>query len=85
MSLIPWAVQASPQPTSLTSFYLDSFHSVAYVEFFELEDVRKAIALSGTKLFGIPLLVQYTEAERNRQAGLPQPPPPPNVPEHISV
>lgn len=58
---------------------------VAYVEFFELEDVKKAIGLTGTKLLGIPLLVQYTEAERNRQASLPQPPPPPNVPDHISV
>jgi RNA-binding protein 39 len=30
--------------------------------------VHKAIGLSGTKLLGIPVMIQYTEAERNRQA-----------------
>jgi len=55
---------------------------VAYVEFFELDDVRKAINLTGTRLLGIPIIVQYTEAERNRQAGMSQPA---NVPEHITI
>ncbi|GAA6062063.1 hypothetical protein JCM10212_003561 [Sporobolomyces blumeae] len=41
---------------------------VGYVEFVELESVQKALTLSGTKLLGIPLIVQYTEAEKNRQA-----------------
>ncbi|KAI5478962.1 RNA splicing factor Pad-1 [Pseudohyphozyma bogoriensis] len=47
---------------------------VGYVEFVELESVQKALALSNTKLLGIPIIVQYTEAEKNRQArdGLPQ-------------
>ncbi|SCV70219.1 BQ2448_1613 [Microbotryum intermedium] len=41
---------------------------VGYVEFVELETVQKALTLSGTKLLGIPIVVQYTEAEKNRQA-----------------
>lgn len=55
---------------------------VAYVEFMDIEDVRKAINLTGTKLLGIPIVVQYTEAERNRQAGLVQRQ---SVPEHITM
>ncbi|GAA6015726.1 hypothetical protein JCM10207_008776 [Rhodosporidiobolus poonsookiae] len=41
---------------------------VGYVEFVDLETVQKALTLSGTKLLGIPVQVQYTEAEKNRQA-----------------
>ncbi|KAK4705360.1 RNA-binding protein 23/39, partial [Phenoliferia sp. Uapishka_3] len=41
---------------------------VGYVEFVDLETVGKALALSNTKLLGIPIIVQYTEAEKNRQA-----------------
>ncbi|KAL8287410.1 hypothetical protein RQP46_003268 [Phenoliferia psychrophenolica] len=41
---------------------------VGYVEFVDLETVSKALALSNTKLLGIPIIVQYTEAEKNRQA-----------------
>ncbi|GAA5972109.1 hypothetical protein JCM11641_002498 [Rhodosporidiobolus odoratus] len=41
---------------------------VGYLEFVELESVQKALTLSGTKLLGIPVQVQYTEAEKNRQA-----------------
>jgi len=41
---------------------------VGYVEFRELETVQAALALTGTKLLGLPVMVQYTEAERNRQA-----------------
>ena len=55
---------------------------VAYVEFFELDDVRKAINLTGTRLLSIPIIVQYTEAERNRQAGLSQRT---DIPEHITM
>ncbi|CAD6569039.1 MAG: hypothetical protein CYPHOPRED_003032 [Cyphobasidiales sp. Tagirdzhanova-0007] len=55
---------------------------VAYVEFFELDDVRKAINLTGTRLLSIPIIVQYTEAERNRQAGLSQRT---DIPEHITI
>jgi CC1-like splicing factor len=41
---------------------------VGYVEFVDLESVAKALAMSETKLLGIPIIVQYTEAEKNRQA-----------------
>ncbi|POW09144.1 hypothetical protein PSTT_07055, partial [Puccinia striiformis] len=41
---------------------------VGYVEFRELDSVQKALSLTGTKLLGLPVMVQYTEAEKNRQA-----------------
>ena len=41
---------------------------VGYVEFKEEESVQKAIALTGQKLLGIPIIAQLTEAEKNRQA-----------------
>ncbi|RIA97040.1 hypothetical protein C1645_732744 [Glomus cerebriforme] len=43
---------------------------VGYVEFYEEESVPKALALTGQKLLGIPVIVQLTEAEKNRQARL---------------
>jgi len=50
---------------------------VGYVEFKELESVDKAIALTGQKLLGIPIIAGLTEAEKNRQArkneGMPTP------------
>jgi RNA-binding protein 39 len=42
--------------------------SVAYVEFYSMESVAKAIAMTGQKLLGIPVIVQPTEAEKNRIA-----------------
>lgn len=68
--------------------------SVAYVEFLEVDDVKRAMALTGTKLLGIPLNVQYTEAERNRQAqagiapaavARERAPQASNVPDHIKM
>ncbi|KAI9002311.1 hypothetical protein BC832DRAFT_532885 [Gaertneriomyces semiglobifer] len=41
---------------------------VGYVEFYEEESVEKAILMAGTKLLGIPIMVQHTEAEKNRLA-----------------
>ncbi|KAK5166631.1 Phosphatidylinositol-3-phosphatase SAC1 [Saxophila tyrrhenica] len=41
---------------------------VGYVEFKEEESVPKAIALTGQKLNRVPIIVQLTEAEKNRQA-----------------
>lgn len=41
---------------------------VGYVEFKEEESVQKALGLTGQKLLGIPVIVQVTEAEKNRQA-----------------
>ncbi|CAI4211556.1 unnamed protein product [Parascedosporium putredinis] len=40
---------------------------VGYVEFKEEESVALALQLTGQKLLGIPIIVQLTEAEKNRQ------------------
>lgn len=42
--------------------------SVGYVEFYEESSVDKAILLTGQKLLGIPVIVQRSEAEKNRIA-----------------
>lgn len=41
---------------------------MGYVEFKNLDSVSKALGLTNTRLLGIPILVQLTEAEKNRQA-----------------
>jgi RNA-binding protein 39 len=41
---------------------------VAYVEFRDLDTIPKAIALSGQKLLGIPVIIKASNAEKNRQA-----------------
>ncbi|KAL6860344.1 Phosphatidylinositol-3-phosphatase SAC1 [Amphichorda felina] len=41
---------------------------VGYVEFKNEESVAQALQLTGQKLLGIPVIVQVTEAEKNRQA-----------------
>ncbi|KAJ1569065.1 hypothetical protein HK405_010355 [Cladochytrium tenue] len=41
---------------------------VGYVEFYEEESVGPALAMTGQKLLGIPIIVQPTEAEKNRIA-----------------
>ncbi|KAF2222651.1 hypothetical protein BDZ85DRAFT_199163 [Elsinoe ampelina] len=41
---------------------------VGYVEFKDEESVAKALDVTGQKLLGIPIIVQLTEAEKNRQA-----------------
>ncbi|KJX96077.1 hypothetical protein TI39_contig840g00008 [Zymoseptoria brevis] len=41
---------------------------VGYVEFADEESVQKALELTGQKLMNIPIIVQLTEAEKNRQA-----------------
>lgn len=41
--------------------------SVGYVEFESEESVPRALQLTGTQLLGIPVIVQLTEAEKNRQ------------------
>ena len=41
---------------------------VAYVEFYDEASVAKAIALSGEKLLGIPIIIELSEAEKNRLA-----------------
>ncbi|KAI8365936.1 uncharacterized protein BYT42DRAFT_618387 [Radiomyces spectabilis] len=41
---------------------------VGYVEFYDEASVQNALAMSGQKLLGIPVLVQLSEAEKNRLA-----------------
>ncbi|KAJ3107150.1 hypothetical protein HK100_003640 [Physocladia obscura] len=41
---------------------------VGYVEFYERASVQRAIALTGTKLLGIPIIATHTESEKNRLA-----------------
>jgi RNA-binding protein 39 len=41
---------------------------VAYVEFFEEESVKAALKLTGIKIFGVPVVVELTETEKNRLA-----------------
>ena len=43
-----------------------SLNSIGYVEFRTIELVEKAIALSGTIVMGLPIMVQLTESERNK-------------------
>ena len=45
-------------------------NSVGYVEFRNPGSVSEAISMTGQKLLGIPVIVQITEAEKNRQARL---------------
>lgn len=41
---------------------------MAYVEFFDVGSVHNALALTGKKLLGIPMIVEVSEAEKNRIA-----------------
>lgn len=45
---------------------------VGYVEFKDAESVTQALQLTGQKLLGIPIIVQLTEAEKNRQVRNPE-------------
>ncbi|XP_066262003.1 RNA-binding protein 39 isoform X1 [Euwallacea similis] len=42
------------------------FKGIAYIEFKDPESVALALGLSGQKLMGIPIVVQHTQAEKNR-------------------
>jgi RNA-binding protein 39 len=39
---------------------------IAYIEFREVESVDKAIALTGQRLLGVPIICKLTQAEKNR-------------------
>ncbi|CAB3360374.1 Hypothetical predicted protein [Cloeon dipterum] len=43
------------------------FKGISYVEFRDPESVALAMGLSGQKLLGVPIVVQHTQAEKNRQ------------------
>lgn len=42
------------------------FKGIAYVEFKDLESVPLAMGLSGQKLLGVPIVIQPSQAEKNR-------------------
>ncbi|XP_075151726.1 RNA-binding protein 39-like protein Caper [Haematobia irritans] len=44
------------------------FKGIAYIEFKDPESVALALGLSGQRLLGIPIVVQHTQAEKNRIA-----------------
>lgn len=44
-----------------------SYRRLGYVEFKTEDSVEKALKLTGHKLNGVPMIVQLTEAEKNRQ------------------
>ena len=39
-----------------------------YIEFYERESIPRAIALSGTVMRGVPVMVKFSEAEKNLAA-----------------
>lgn len=41
---------------------------IAYIEFGDVESVPLALGLTGQRLLGVPIIVQASQAERNRQA-----------------
>ena len=41
---------------------------IAYIEFGEVESVSLALGLTGQRLLGVPIIVQASQAEKNRQA-----------------
>ena len=45
------------------------FKGICYVEFKELDSVPLALGLNGQKLLGVPVIVQPSQAEKNRIAG----------------
>jgi hypothetical protein len=48
------------------SLLMPKILSIGYVEFRSIDLVEKAIALSGTVVMGLPMMVQLTESERNK-------------------
>nr|2CQ4_A Chain A, RNA binding motif protein 23 [Homo sapiens] len=42
---------------------------IAYVEFCEIQSVPLAIGLTGQRLLGVPIIVQASQAEKNRLSG----------------
>ena len=41
---------------------------IAYIEFVEIESVNLAMGLTGQRLLGVPIMVQASQAEKNRLA-----------------
>ncbi|XP_017855216.1 RNA-binding protein 39 isoform X2 [Drosophila busckii] len=49
------------------------FKGIAYIEFEDPESVALALGLSGQRLLGVPIMVQHTQAEKNRLQNAPPP------------
>ncbi|KAJ2650405.1 splicing factor, partial [Coemansia sp. RSA 1285] len=45
---------------------------VAYVEFYSVDSAANAVSLSGERLLGVPIIVQPSEAQKNRQSTVKQ-------------
>ena len=46
------------------------FKGIAYIEFRDIESVALALGLGGQKLLGVPIIVQPSQAEKNRAGQL---------------
>ena len=46
------------------------FKGIAYIEFREIESVALALGLGGQKVLGVPIIVQPSQAEKNRAGQL---------------
>lgn len=46
------------------------FKGIAYIEFRDIESVALALGLNGQKLLGVPIIVQPSQAEKNRAGQL---------------
>lgn len=55
------------------SIVLTSDVRIGHVELASIDLVQKAIELSGTVVMGLPIRVQLTEAERNKQPSTSEP------------
>lgn len=55
-------------PPLLATLTFADLYSVGYVEFVDKSSVPAALQLTGQSLKGVPIIVQLTEAEKNRQA-----------------
>lgn len=51
------------------------FKGIAYVEFRDIESVALALGLNGQKLVGVPVIVQPSQAEKNRAGAFAEAPP----------
>jgi RNA-binding protein 39 len=62
-----YVIAPPPSLSSPPSHIIDKTYRVGYVEFKKEDSVTAALQLTGQKLLGIPVIVQLTEAEKNRQ------------------
>jgi len=70
LKIVSLDAQRGTSPPLLFSEPGTNEFSVGYVEFRNPGSVSEAISMTGQRLLGIPIIVQITEAEKNRQARL---------------